>query len=253
LTRPWLELGQQGNKLGQVQVLALTGQMHTAVLLDAAGAVIPPTILWLDRRAVAETAELQQRLGMPPYHLNSTYTLPKLLWLARHQPESLRATTCMLWPKDYLRFQADRRPLHRCTEAGGAALLDWETHTWASDGWPQCGIDPALLPPLLSRRRRRRGLLAQRWRRVTACAPNVKVIVGAGDVLALVTGAPPQPGRVTCSMGSSSMVFAPLARGQNVRDPRNGIYTYPLLSYPLLGGVSSTTGAAAALGVAESV
>src|SRR5512134_2241554 len=37
--------------LQAVEVAALTGQMHTAVLLDAQGAVVPPTILWLDRRA----------------------------------------------------------------------------------------------------------------------------------------------------------------------------------------------------------
>ncbi len=71
-----------------MQVLALTGQMHTAVLLDADGEVLTPTILWLDRRAVAETGELQARFGLPPYQLNSTYTLPKLLWLARHRPDS---------------------------------------------------------------------------------------------------------------------------------------------------------------------
>ncbi len=51
-------------------------------------------------------------------------------------------------------------------------------------------------------------------------------------------------GQVTCSLGSSSMVFCPLAPGQAVDDPRHRVYTYPLLPYPLLGGVSSTTGAA---------
>jgi xylulokinase len=93
-----LELAQWA-ELAAVRVIAFTGQMHTAVLLDAAGAVIPPTILWLDRRAVAETAELQQRLGMPPYHLNSTYTLPKLLWLARQQPEALARCATLLGPR----------------------------------------------------------------------------------------------------------------------------------------------------------
>jgi xylulokinase len=237
------ELGQQGNKLGQVQVLALTGQMHTAVLLDAAGEVLAPTILWLDRRAVAETSALQARFKLPPYHLNSTYTLPKLLWLARHRPDVLRATTCILWPKDYLRYRLTGQQLTDYTEAGGAALLDWTTHTWATERLATVGLDPAVLPPMHRPEEDGGSLLPQLAARY-GLREDVKIIVGAGDVLALVAGAPPRVGQVTCSLGSSSMVFAPLARGQNVRDPRGRIYTYLLLSYPLLGGVSSTTGAA---------
>ncbi len=237
------ELGQQGAGLGQVQVLALTGQMHTAVLLDAAGEVLAPTILWLDRRAVAETSALQARFALPPYHLNSTYTLPKLLWLARHRPEVLRATACILWPKDYLRYRLTGQQLTDYTEAGGAALLDWATQTWATDRLAVVGLDPTVLPPL-RRPADDGGRLLPHLAARYGLAADVKVIVGAGDVLALVTGAPPRVGQVTCSLGSSSMIFAPLAPDQTVSDPGGRIYTYPLLAYPLLGGVSSTTGAA---------
>ncbi len=237
------ELGQQGDGLGQVQVLAVTGQMHTAVLLDAAGEALAPTILWLDRRAVTETSELQARFALPPYHLNSTYTLPKLLWLARHRADVLRATACVLWPKDYLRYRLTGLQLTDYTEAGGAALLDWATHTWATDRLAAVGLDPAVLPPL-RRPEDDGGRLLPHLAARYGLAADVKIIVGAGDVLALVAGAPPRVGQVTCSLGSSSMIFAPLAPGQTVNDPRGRIYTYPLLSYPLLGGVSSTTGAA---------
>lgn len=237
-----LELAQRAN-LASVRVIAFTGQMHTAVLLDAHGAVIPPTILWLDRRAVAETAELQQQLGMAPYQLNSTYTLPRLLWLARHQPDVLAQCATLLWPKDYLRYRLTGVCATDATEAGGAALLDWQTLTWAPSRLMDCGIDPALLPPLRRPQDDAGTVLAPLAARY-GLAPDVRVIVGAGDVLALVTGAPPQPGRVTCSMGSSSMIFAPLVDGQTVAQAGKRLYVYPLLPYPLLGGVTSTTGAA---------
>jgi sugar (pentulose or hexulose) kinase len=74
--------------------------------------------------------------------------------------------------------------------------------------------------------------------------PLAKIIVGAGDVLALISSAPPAFGRVTCSIGSSSMVFVPIDAEKQISDPLNRVYTYPLLNYPLIGGVSSTTGAA---------
>ena len=61
--------------------------------------------------------------GLPPYHLNSTYTLPKLYWLARHDPDLFRRVRCILWPKDYLRFRLTGEHLTDYTEAGGAVYL----------------------------------------------------------------------------------------------------------------------------------
>jgi xylulokinase len=226
----------------QVQAVALTGQMHTAVLLDDHAQVLPPTMLWLDRRAAAETAELQQAFNLPPYHLNSTYSLPRLVWLARHRPDVIQKARHLLWPKDYLRWRLTGEFLTDFTEAGGAALLDWEKLEWAVERLEWAGISPAILPPLRQPTDLAGRLLpeiASLW----GLRPDVKVLVGAGDVLALVTAAPPAPGRLTCSMGSSSMVFYPLAPGQDCRDPQQRIYSYPLLPYRLLGGVSSTSGA----------
>lgn len=236
-------LHRQVPSLAETQALAFTGQMHTAVLLDEAGAVIPPTILWLDRRAVAETAELQARLGLPPHQLNSTYTLPKLLWLARHRPEIRQRIAGLLWPKDYLRFRLTGERLTDVTEAGGAALLDWQTLRWASERMEMIGLDPGILPPL-RRPQDDAGRLLPAMAAELGLRADISILTGAGDVLALIAGAPPIPGQATCSLGSSSMVFAPLPPGRTVADPASRLYVYPLLPYPLLGGVSSTTGAA---------
>ena len=230
-------------ELQDVQVVALTGQMHTAVLLDAHGAVVRPAILWLDRRATAETAELKERLGLPPYQLNSTYTLPKLYWLARHEPALCDRAAHILWPKDYLRYRLTGEHLTDYTEAGGAALLDWDTLNWAGSRLEMIGLDPALLPPLRWPQEEAGALLPQAAARF-GLRQDVRVIVGAGDVLALITGAPPAHSQVTCSLGTSSMVFMPLPPGQTVAHSENRLYIYPLLPHPLLGGVSSTTGAA---------
>jgi len=229
--------------LQQVQVVALTGQMHTAVLLDAHGAIVPPAILWLDRRATAETAELQARLDLPPYQLNSTYTLPKLYWLTRHEPGLFDRVAHILWPKDYLRYRLTGEYLTDYTEAGGAALLDWDTLNWAGARLEMVGLDPALLPPLRWPHEEAGSLLPQVATRF-GLSEDVRIIMGAGDVLALITGAPPMRGQVTYSLGSSSMVFTPLPPGHTVADSENRLYVYPLLPYALLGGVSSTTGAA---------
>jgi xylulokinase len=237
------ELQQGGLGLDQIEAIAFTGQMHSAVLLDAAHRVLPPTILWLDRRAAEETEELQKQLGLPPYQLNSTYTLPKLLWLSRHRPEILARVRTILWPKDFLRFRLSGLVNTDLTECGGAALLDWRTGTWALDRLALTGLDAGVLPPVLP------ADAVVGTPRPTVAAelglnPNARIITGVGDVAALIGGAPPRPGRVVCSLGSSSMIFMALAPEQQASDGAGRLYIYPFLPpYRLAGGVSSTTGA----------
>ena len=71
--------------------IGLSGQMHGATLLDGAGRVLRPAILWNDGRSGAECAELHRlvpdltaragNIAMPGF------TAPKLLWVRRHEPE----------------------------------------------------------------------------------------------------------------------------------------------------------------------
>lgn len=237
------EIRAAGFDLQQVRGLGLTGQMHTAVLLDEAGQPLAPTILWLDRRAVDETAELRQSLNLPPSQLNSTYTLPKLLWLARHQPGVLARTRTLLWPKDYLRYRLTGRFMTDLTEAGGAALLDMERRDWAVDRLALVKLDPSVLPPIYSPTDEA-GLLQPEVAAQLGLSPAVKVIVGAGDVIALLGGAPPHQGRLACSLGSSGMLSSLLADDQPVNVACQRLYIYPLLPQRLLNGVLSTSGAA---------
>lgn len=236
------DLRQAGLELAQVQVIGLTGQMHTLVLLGEDRRPVGPAILWLDRRAAQETAELQAELGLGPHQLNSTYSLPKLLWLARHQPALLAQTRTVLWPKDYLRFRLTGRILTDVTEAAGAALLDWEQRRWATDWLALVDLPPEALPPLQPAGADAGPLLPQAAAEL-GLPGSALVIVGAGDVIALMGAAPPRAGRLTCSLGSSAMVSCPLAPEQSIEDPARRLYIYPFLPYRLLNGVLSTSGA----------
>ncbi len=142
-------LSQNSDLLQQIEVIAFSGQMHTAVLLDQDLKPLEPTILWLDRRAAAETSELQTALQLPPHQLNSTYTLPKLYWMSKYLPDVIQKTRYILWPKDYLRFLLTGEIYTDITEPGGAALLNWETLDWAEDRLAYIGINPDILPPIL--------------------------------------------------------------------------------------------------------
>ena len=93
----------------EIKAIGLSGQMHGAVLLDEAGLPIRPAILHNDGRSHAEAQELNKRLpeigtiaGVPAM---PGFAAPKLLWMARHEPDMLARARHLLLPKDYVRFR----------------------------------------------------------------------------------------------------------------------------------------------------
>jgi xylulokinase len=97
--------------------------MHGAVLLDERDDVLRPAILWNDGRSRRECAELEARvpdlrercgnLCMPGF------TAPKLLWVARHEPDADRHERLGEKWRRYRRLYDDTRPLNRdATDAG---------------------------------------------------------------------------------------------------------------------------------------
>jgi len=180
---------------GSVEVLSFTGQMHTAVLLDDGGKPLPPTILWLDRRAVHETEELARVFHLPPYHLNSTYTLPKLYWLAKNMPDMVPRIRHILLAKDYMRYLLTGTFFTDFTDAGGAALLDWQNMDWARERLEYIGMPPHILPPIKHASDFAATTLLPDVASQLGLPQGVRVMIGAGDSLALRIRSPPRHGR----------------------------------------------------------
>src|SRR5688572_30292193 len=80
---------------GPVAAVGLSGQMHSSVFLDRAGAVIRPALLWCDGRTTAECREITERAGgesrlrdLVSNPALEGFTLPKVLWLRNREPEA---------------------------------------------------------------------------------------------------------------------------------------------------------------------
>ena len=86
--------------------IGLTGQMHGLVLVDEAGSVLRPSILWNDQRTQAECDEIRDRVG-PEKLIAITgndaltgFTAPKILWVRNNEPELFAQVAHVLLPKD---------------------------------------------------------------------------------------------------------------------------------------------------------
>ena len=88
----------------RIAALCITHQRETFACLDRAGEPLRPAMIWADTRATEEvqdygTPEVHRITGKPP---NPTPAWYKLLWLARHEPETLRHTASVVDVQGFL-------------------------------------------------------------------------------------------------------------------------------------------------------
>jgi xylulokinase len=214
--------------MSAVEGIGLSGQMHSAVLLDEKDAPVRPAILWNDGRSTGEAAELAQlgldlqcETGVLPM---PGFTGPKFLWLRRNEPESARRTRSLLLAKDFIRLKLSGEKVTDVTDAAGAWLLDEARRQWSDRALAACGIDRSLLPRLMespAASARVRPELAGRW----GFKRNVVVAAGAGDVAAGGIGAGiVNPGDGFISLGTSAQIF--LADTAHHPDPKRLVHAF---------------------------
>ncbi len=116
----WVALQQAGTGLlDRADAVAVAGQQHGMVVLDEAGAVIRPALLWNDLRSAPAAERLIAERGGPAWWAehtgsvpNASFTVTKLRWLAEHEPENARRVARVLLPHDWVtwRLASEGRP-----------------------------------------------------------------------------------------------------------------------------------------------
>ena len=197
--------------MAEVAAIGLSGQMHAAVLLDAADRPIRPAMLWNDGRAHAEADELKRlgselaaELGVPAL---SGFTAPKLLWLARHEPEAFARTRSLLLPKDVIRLHLTGERATDPSDAAGTWLLDEARRTWSPRAIAAIGLDPALLPRLVEGIEPT-GTVRPEIARRFGLRPGVIVAGGGGDTMVGGVGiGAVEDGRAFVGLSTSAQMF----------------------------------------------
>jgi xylulokinase len=95
--------------LDDVAAISVAGQQHGMVALDAAGDVVRPALLWNDTRSAPDASDLIDELGGPDRWATATgsvpvasFTVTKLRWLARAEPELAARVAAVLLPHDWM-------------------------------------------------------------------------------------------------------------------------------------------------------
>ncbi len=213
-----------------VEAIGLTGQMHSAVFLDAAGVPVRPALMWSDGRSEAETAEIEQRIpraelvALTGNRSNVSYTAPKIMWVARHEPEVMARTRWIVQPKDALRARLTGEIAGDVSDASATLLFDLRARTWSDEICRRLEIDRERLAPLTESEASAGGLREDAARALGLPA-GISVAVGGADAPAAALGLglaceKDARGTVLISLGTGGQVLAPVAEPKADADGR---------------------------------
>jgi xylulokinase len=195
-----------------IAAIGIAYQMHGLVVTDKNGAVLRPSIIWCDSRAVATGQQAFEALGEDyclSHYLNSpgNFTASKLSWVADHEPEIFERIHHIFLPGDYLAFRMTGEALTTISGLSEGVFWDFKTHQPAHQLLKHYGISSELLPAVTP-------TFGQHGQLTAAAAAELGLAAGtpvtyrAGDQPnnALSLNAL-QPGEVAATGGTSGVVY----------------------------------------------
>ena len=196
--------------LEDVVAIGVGGQQHGMVVLDEAGEVVRPALLWNDVRSAGAAQDLVAELGGPAAWADAVGSVPvpaitvtKLRWLAENEPDLAARATEVVLPHDWMTASI----IGDGKVAAGSAVTDrgdasgtgyWSTHTGE--------YRPDLLARAFGRTLATPVVLAPDA--VAGHTPDgLLVSAGTGDNMAAALGLGLEKGEVVVSLGTSGTAF----------------------------------------------
>ena len=197
--------------LDGVEAMSIAGQQHGMVVLDEAGGVIRPALLWNDTRSAPDATALVDELGGPEAWASAVgsvpvaaFTVSKVRWLARNEPENARRVASLMLPHDYLTWLVSGRPESAVTDRGEAS----GTGYWSpADGAYREDLVRLALGHVPSLPR-----VAGPGEAIGETATGIVLGPGTGDNMGAALALDVSPGDVVVSLGTSGTAFAGSSR-----------------------------------------
>jgi xylulokinase len=221
------EAGLQGS---DIAAAGFSGQMHGVVLLDKAGSVLCPALIWCDQRSQEQCDWITRRVGaeqLIQYVSNPALTgfsAPKIVWVRDHDPQTFERVAHFLLPKDFVRFRLTGEFATDVSDASGTLLFDVTHRRWSPQMLQALDIDSAILPrayesPEVT------GKITSEAAVLTGLRAGTPVVAGAGDQAASAVGnGIVLPGLASATLGTSGVIFSYTAAPR--LDPRGRIHTF---------------------------
>ena len=235
---------------GDVAGIGFSGQMHGLVITDDAGKPLRPSLIWNDQRTAREAAEIEEAVGGKKQLISlvgnvaqTSFTLTKLLWVRRNEPQIHDQIKHMLLPKDYVRLCMTGEYVGDVSDMSGTLMLDQTRRAWSPEILSTFQIDADILPPVVESHEVAGRLTAAAAEKM-GLAAGTPVVAGGGDQpVGAVGNGVVLEGLTSATMGTSGVVFVHSTDYRTDPDSRAGTFCASVDGeYCLFGCVLSAGG-----------
>ena len=200
-----------------IAAVGLSGQMHGTVLLDRAGQLLAPAVIWPDQRSHRQVQEITGRIGadrlieLTGSPVATGFQAATIHWVQQERPGLWQQVHTVLLPKDYLRYRLTGETHTDPSDGSGTLLLDVRRRDWSPEVLAALDIDAARLPPVHPSAAVA-GHLSRQAAEALGLPAGVPVVTGAADTACGALGAGTVDGRtllLTISTGGQIVLPAP--------------------------------------------
>jgi len=221
-------LARAGAGPEHVLAVAATSMRFATVLVDRAGEAIF-AVPNRDARALAEAAELARRSGdalhaRTGHRASAIQALPRLLWLAKHEPTLLARAHRVLALGDWLALRLSGEAASEPSQAGESLLFDLASRRWDRSELERAGLLRAdCLPPVLEPGARLGGVTPEAARELGLRAGTPVAVGGADTQCGLLGAGVAAPGALAAVTGTTAPLQ--LVVDRPVLDPEGVLWT----------------------------
>ncbi len=231
-----------------IAAITFSGQMQGCLCVDSSGKPLHNSIIYCDQRADAEMDQLVNELGYSfmykttGHRPSSTYSIEKLMWIKKQNPEIYKRTCKMLQAKEFIIHKLTNNFITEANDASGTNAYDLHTHSWSKDILHVGKIDSNILPDIYNSTDIV-GHITESAARATGLLSGTPVIAGAGDGGCATIGAGSiKPGITYSYVGSSA--WTSTTATEPIDDPsmRTFTWAHPIKGLYQLCGTMQTAG-----------
>jgi xylulokinase len=217
------------NPAGDIVALAVAGQQHGLVVLDRDGEVIRPAKLWNDTQSALDAEQLLEKLSAASWAQAcgsipvAAFTITKLAWLRRCEPDSFAKAAHVLLPHDWLNFKLTGNFVTDRGDASGTGYWSATENQYRLDllSLVDDQREWASALPEVRGPREMAGVLSNDAAAELGLEVGTPVAIGTGDNMAGALGLGLNAGDVVISIGTSGTVYATSTAGTN--DPSGAV------------------------------
>jgi xylulokinase len=224
----------------QIASVAVAAVGESGVLLDAAGEPTTDIIAWFDARTRPQAEWLAERVGRDELFARSgislqpIFSLCKLLWHRKHEPEAWRRSVRWLMAGDYIAYRLCGVGATDLSLASRTLMMNLREKRWDEQTLAQAEIDPDLLAPLVSGGTPL-GTVTAEASALTGLPATALVAAGGHDhVCGALAAGVTKPGQMLNSLGTAEAIFLPLP--EPLTDPTMGRQGYAQGAHVAGGG-----------------